>query len=83
MYNKAWYHANKERLTLQRRKRHANCAEGLNQRRRERYAENRVHILEMQRTDRAECPLCRLSFRRGYISQHIAKRHQNPTCLTV
>ena len=33
-------------------------------------------ILQKQKEDRAPCPLCHLTFRRTYVRQHIALRHQ-------
>ena len=57
----------------------------INEKRRDKYvsrdrkAEYQMHreaILKRGREDRAQCPLCKLEFRRLYIPRHIETRHK-------
>lgn len=47
----------------------------INARNRTYYNQNKDCILQSQKLDRSTCPLCNLSFRRGYLAKHIETRH--------
>ncbi len=40
------------------------------------YQRNRAVILQKSKTDRVQCPLCKLEYRRLYMPQHIQTRHK-------
>ena len=75
MYNKEWYEANRDRINKKRRIQYAEDSNGINEKRRREYIAQREQILQRQREDRKECPLCHLTFRRCYVQKHINTRH--------
>ena len=80
MYNKDWYEANRDRINEKRRIQYAEDSNGINEKRRREYIAQREQILQRQREDRKECPLCHLTFRRSYLGRHVATRHK---CMRV
>ena len=72
-YTKEYAEKNRETINEKRRNKYSS------ERRKEEYNEKRCAILEQGRSDRAECPLCGLDFRRLYIPKHIATRHKKKT----
>ena len=77
-YSRAWYALNRERILAARRQRYDTVKEQANRARRSHYARHNESILKRQRQDRAQCPCCKLSFRRLYLPQHIRRRHPTP-----
>ena len=57
-----------------RRLRHAELRDGINERRRARYASQREKVLQAMRADRVVCPLCGREVRRLYLKTH-QQRH--------
>ena len=76
MYDRAYHEANRERINQKHRENYLKHREERNARRRAEYQLQRETILQKQKEDRAPCPLCHLTFRRTYVLQHIALRHQ-------
>ena len=76
MYDRAYHEANRERINQKHRDNYLKHREERNARRRAEYQIQREKILQKQKKDRAPCPLCNLTFRRAYVRQHIALRHQ-------
>ena len=72
-YTKEYADKNRELINEKRRNKYSSA------RRKEEYNEKRCAILEKGRSDRAQCPLCGLDFRRLYIPKHIATRHKKNT----
>jgi hypothetical protein len=70
-YTRAYLEKNREIINQKRRDKYNSDV------RKEEYRANREDILAKSKTDRAECPHCGMSFRRLYIPQHIARRHNN------
>ena len=46
------------------------------EKRKQKYRENRVIILQKSQEDKKECPLCKLEYGRKYLSQHLITRHK-------
>ena len=61
--------ANRDIINEKRRSRYSS------EQRKAEYQQKRTKILKKSRLDRACCPLCGIDFRRLYIPQHIATRH--------
>jgi hypothetical protein len=76
MYDRAYHEANRERINQKHRENYRKHREERNARRRAEYQLRREKTLQKQKEDRAPCPLCHLTFRRAYVRQHIALRHQ-------
>ena len=76
MYNKEWYHANKDRINEKRRLEYARASDAIKEERHEKYMMGRDRVLNRRKHDREECPMCRLTFCRRYLEKHIATRHQ-------
>ena len=57
--------------TVNGRRRHHYDSEG----RRQSYLKHRDATLRRLRDDRARCPLCHMDYRRLYLPQHMARRH--------
>ena len=76
MYDRVYHEANRERINQKHRESYLKHREERNARRRAEYQLQRERILQKQKEDRAPCPLCHLTFRRAYVRQHIALRHQ-------
>ena len=72
-YTKEYADKNRESINEKRRMKYSS------ELRKEEYNKQRCAILEKGRSDRAECPLCGLEFRRLYIPKHIATRHKKNT----
>ncbi len=70
-YTRAYLEKNRELINSKRRDKYNADL------RRADYLANREDILAKMRNDRAECPHCGMSYRRLYISEHIARRHPN------
>ena len=69
-YTKEYADKNRESINEKRRMKYSS------ELRKEEYKKQRCAVLEKGRSDRAECPLCGLEFRRLYIPKHIATRHK-------
>ena len=64
-----------------RRARHAEIADAVNARRRERYAAQRENVLAAARADRVVCQLCGRGVRRLYLAKHQSRHNCIMYCM--
>ena len=76
MYDREYHEANRERINQRHRENYMKHQESRNARRHEDYQCKREEILKKQKEDRAQCPLCHLTFRRVYVPRHMMLRHE-------
>ena len=55
---------------------HQKNKEEINAKKMRLYYENKDAILEKQKADRVECPICKIEYRRLYLKRHLLTRHK-------
>ena len=72
----AWYTLHRQEVLKRRRERYQDNRETLKEQRREHYVANREAILEKARSQKTECPHCKLMYTSWYLKKHLETRHK-------
>ena len=79
-YDQRYLEAHREAINEAKRARYRVDKEAILARKRRYYHENRDRILQNCKEDVRRCPICNISYRRQYLSKHVALRHATSDC---
>ena len=79
-YDRRYLEAHREAINEAKRARYREDKEAILARKRRYYHENRDRILQNCKEDVRRCSICNISYRRQYLSKHVALRHATSDC---